>query len=150
MLSAAKNLHAELVAPVLGDAVGTSLEEIAQLERRLGVMLPAAYREYLLWMGQDFNGIFRGSNWFASDLEANREVLKGLLEELGSRYEVISSHVVFFTHQRYMAAWFDAAENESDPKCLFINDGMQEPELSGTFTEVLLADLKGLSSCLPR
>ena len=150
MLSAAKNLHAELVAPVLGEAVGASIEEIAQLERRLEVTLPAAYREYLLWMGRDFNGIFRGSNWFASDLEPNREVLKALLEESGSRYEALSSHVVFFTHQGYMAAWFDAAENESDPKCLFINDAMQEPEVSGTFSEVLLADLRGLSSCLPR
>jgi len=150
MLGAAKSLHAQLLAPVLGEAVGASIDEVAKLEGRLGFALPRAYREYLLWMGRDFNGIFRGSNWFVSDVESNSEVLKGLLEESGSRYEVLSSHVVFFTHQGYMATWFDAAENEPDPKCLFINDGMQQPEASGTFTEVLLADLKGLSSCLPR
>jgi hypothetical protein len=150
MLSAAKTLHAELVAPALGPAVGASTEEVDKLERHLGFALPAAYREYLLWMGRDFNGIFRGSNWFVSDLESNRDVLKGLLDEVGSRYEVLSSHVVFFTHQGYMAAWFDAAANVPDPKCWFINDGMQEPEESGSFTEVLLADLRGLSSCLPR
>lgn len=150
MLSAAKNLHAELVAPVLGQPVGASNEEVEKLMRHLGFALPSAYREYLLWMGRDFNGIFRGSNWFVSDLESNREVLMDLLEELGSRYEVLSSHVVFFTHQGYMAAWFDAAEDEHDPQCWFINDGMQQPEEAGKFTEVLLADLKGLPSCLPR
>jgi hypothetical protein len=148
MFSAAKALHAESVAPILGQPIGATEEEIAALEGRIGLKLPDVYRQYLLWMGRDFNGIFRGSNWFISDLESNREVLVGLLEEVGSQYEVTASHTVFFTHQGYMAAWFDAAGSEADPECWFINDGMREPSVSGKFTEVLLADLKGLSSCL--
>jgi len=148
MLTAAKALHARSVAPKLGGPVGASEAEIAKLEGRLGFSLPTTYREYLGWMGRDFEGIFRGSNWFISDLESNKEVLKGLLEEVGSRYEVTPSNLVFFTHQGYMAAWFDSAKNEADPECWYINDGMQAPAISGKFTEVLLADLTGLSSCL--
>ena len=150
MLNDAKALHADLVAPVFGSPVGASKEEVAALESQIGLKLPEAYRQYLVWMGRDFNGIFRGSNWFISDIESNREVLRGLLEEIGSSYELAPSHIVFFTHQGDMAAWFDAMGNEANPKCWFINDGMQEPCMSGNFTEVLLADLKGLASCLLR
>ncbi|MDN3576281.1 SMI1/KNR4 family protein [Chitinimonas viridis] len=150
MLSDAKALHADLVAPLLGSPVGASEEDVGALESRIGLKLPDTYRQYLVWMGRDVNGIFRGSNWFISDIESNREVLKDLLEEIGSQYELAPSHLVFFTHQGYMAAWFDASGNEVDPKCWFIHDGMQEPGMSGNFTEVLLADLKGLASCLPR
>lgn len=148
MLGDAKRLHAELIAPILGEPVGATAAEVAALENSIGFPLPNAYREYLLWMGKDFNGIFRGSNWFISDLESNKEVLKDLLEEVDSKYKVIPSHFVFFTHQGYMAAWFDASMSEANPKCWFINDGMQEPKDSGSFTEVLIADLRGLSSCL--
>jgi hypothetical protein len=148
MLEAAKAIHAEKIAPILGQAVGAPEDDVVALESRIGQKLPSAYREYLIWMGRDFNGIFRGSNWFVTDVEPNRQVLKDLLEEIGSTYELAPSHVVFFTHQGYMAAWFDAAGDLQDPECFFINDGMQEPGESGRFTEVLLADLKGLASCL--
>jgi hypothetical protein len=148
MLAMAKALHAESVAPILGQPIGASEEDIAALESRIGLRLPEAYRQYLLWMGRDFNGIFRGSNWFIFDLESNREVLSGLLEEVGSQYPMATSHIVFFTHQGYMAAWFDTAGSQADPECWFVNDGMHDPSVSGKFTEVLLADLKGLSSCL--
>jgi hypothetical protein len=148
MLSTVKALHTELVAPVLGQPVGASLQEVAALEGRIGFRFPDAYRQFLLWMGRDFNGIFRGSSWFITDLDENREVLSELLSEVGSQYDVAPSHVVFFTHQGYMAAWFDASRNESDPECWFVNDGMREPASSGKFTKVLLADLRGLASCL--
>jgi len=148
MLESCRALYASSVEPKLGQPVGASEAEVTSLERRLGQRLPAAYREYLTWMGRDVHGIFRGSNWFISDLESNKDTLRGLLEEIGSHYVVAPTHLVFFAHQGYMAAWFDFTQGEADPECWYIDDGMKEPAIKGKFTRVLFADLEGLSSCL--
>jgi len=122
--------------------------EIAALEQALSFGLPQAYKDYLLWMGKDHHGIFRGSGWFIGDLTGNRAVLSGLLEEVGSTCRLKPTEVVFFSHQGYMAAWFSAQTADPDPHCFYIDDGTQEPRATNTFSQVLLDDIRGLASAL--
>ncbi|HHH27592.1 MAG TPA: SMI1/KNR4 family protein [Polyangiaceae bacterium] len=53
-----------------GTPRGCSTEEVDALEKQVGHPLPAAYREFLLWMGKDKEGVFRGSDWFVNTLRA--------------------------------------------------------------------------------
>jgi len=148
LISLAKRFHAEHLEVKLGAPVGASAAEVVALERTIGFSLPQAYKEYLLWMGKDHHGIFRGSGWFMGNVIANRTVLSYLLEETGSAYQLKNTDVVFFTHQGYMAAWFDAASEEADPRCLYVDDGDPEPRAQGLFSEVLLNDMRGLASAI--
>ncbi len=97
------------------------------------------------WMGRDYKGIFRGSAWFIDSIYSNKETLRSLLEEAGSRYVLKESHLVSFTHQGYMAAWFDSESSEQDSDCWFMNHSMTEPNETGLFSEALLKDLSGLA-----
>lgn len=145
LIAEARRIHAELVEPVIGRPLGLGETVLAALERRLGLRLPAAYREYLAWMGLDVDGVFRGCRWFAADVFANKNVLRELLVEQGSAFELVDTHVVFFTHQGYMAAWFDAASTQVDPDCWFFSDSLTEPRPEGRFSQVLTRDLEGLA-----
>lgn len=121
---------------------GATEEEINALEQRLGMSLPAAYREFLLWMGDDLDGIFRGSDCFAHSVLGNTKALKDeLLPEngidLGSE-----NPVVFFMHQGYIAAWFDRTASEPDPVISFFSEGNDKGiQTAGCFTDWLMAEL---------
>jgi len=147
-IEAAKQFHALHVEPRIGAPVGASAADVEKLESKLGFPLPQAYRDYLLWMGRDWDGIFRGSAWFIDCIFSNHGMLRELLEEEEVEYQLKDSHVVFFSHQGYMAAWFDAESADPDPECWFMTDGLSEPRPSGRFSEALLNDMKGLAGAL--
>jgi len=64
-------LHCEKVEPSLGKAIGAFRSDLLALEARVGTNFPEAYREYLLWIGADFNGLLRGSDCFIAHVEEN-------------------------------------------------------------------------------
>ena len=65
----------------LAEPVGASNAEVDALEARLGCQLPAAYREYLLWMGNDRSGVMAGTECFLADVDDNELGLSELLAE---------------------------------------------------------------------
>jgi len=67
--------------PHLGEPVGCAESEIDALQAELGFPLPVAYRQYLLWMGADHDGIFIGCDWFLKDVKQNTAYLSDLLAE---------------------------------------------------------------------
>ena len=145
-LESAKRLVSEHPKESARQPVGATSSEIDALEHKLKLRLPQAYREFLSWMGRDHLGPLQGSGWFIDCLLSNRETLRIILDEVGSSYALKETDVVFFSHQGYMAAWFDAATHEPDPTCWFIDDGMGEPKEEGPFSRALLNDLQGLIS----
>ncbi len=128
-----------------GKPKGSSNEEVAEIERHIGHPLPGAYKEYLLWMGNDKEGVFRGSAWFASDVARNTEYVTQLLRENNIDWRPDGPILAFFSHQGYMIAWFDVPADDDDPRCYFFSEGkgMIEPREEGRFSEVLLAELEG-------
>ncbi len=56
-------------------------EEIDFLEQKLGISLPIAYKEFLLWGGHKAGGLMEGSDCFYQDLLDIQETAKLLLED---------------------------------------------------------------------
>ncbi len=147
-LDKAKAYYRTHLQAQFGEPQGCSTAEVDELEQRIGYPLPAAYREFLLWMGKHKDGVFRGSEWFASDVAENTEYVGDLLRENGVDWRPKGPILSFFCHQGYMIAWFDLPANGDDPPCYFYSEGkgMDVPEQRERFSEFLLTELEGLAA----
>jgi hypothetical protein len=115
MLGELKALHRAELQPLLGEPMGATEEELLQLEARLGIQLPADYRELLRWMGNDWQGVLVGSDCFINHVERNAAWLVELLRENNVNFELPANFVVVFSHQGYQAAWFECPATMPDP-----------------------------------
>src|SRR4051812_32871386 len=105
-LTKLQRFHQHRIQPYLGIPKGCSSHTLAQFEQSLAHELPLAYRQYLAWMGEDYTGIFQGTNCFITDVHANTAALPNLLEENQIAFALPASMLVFYMHQGYVAAWF--------------------------------------------
>lgn len=146
-----KDFHRRFVQPYKGKPKGCSSEEISLLERIVGFELPLAYKQYLAFMGRDYNGIFVGSDWFITNIENNIDLVPELLAENGISFDLPEHYLCFFSHQGYMAQWFELPKIDDNPPCWYFHEVIHKdkPVIEGRFTDVLLTDMKGLASCLP-
>jgi hypothetical protein len=142
-------LHRKKIEPARARPRGAPEAEVLALERRLDVRFPAAYREYLRWMGNDHEGALQGSDCFIRNVETNAKGLQELLRENGVAHPSCRP-IVFFLHQGYIAYWFDAADPREDPEvsCFHENGESREILTMGTFSEWLFEELLGISMCL--
>lgn len=140
----AKAFYRSHLATRNGRPRGCSVEAIDALEARVGSRLPGAYRDFLLWMGDDKDGVFRGSEWFASDVAENTAYVPELLRENGLGWRPDRPVLAFFSHQGYMLAWFELPATEDDPRCYFFSEGSEvgRIECQQTFSEFLLTELR--------
>jgi hypothetical protein len=143
----AKSLYERVLKSRYGEPAGCTPAEIAGVERHFGHAFPAAYRQYLLWMGKDEHGIFGGSGWFLADIIKNTSNLDELLQENGIAFEHPGKPLCFFSHQGYMASWFYLPAASDDPECFLFGEGRQAGQIEHikTFSEFLLTDMTGLA-----
>ena len=80
-LSDVIEFHETFVQPYKGKPNGCSDSEIIGLENYFGFQFPLAYKEYLKFMGRDFNGIFVGSDCFITNVIENTKYLSELFLE---------------------------------------------------------------------
>lgn len=142
-------LHRLKIEPVLGRPIGAFKTDIIALEARIHSDFPEAYREYLLWIGADFNGVLRGSDCFISHVEENHEGLKVLFKE-NDLNELPCCPIVFFMHQGYSACWFEASDRSDDPVvfCFSESESASGIQSVGTFSEWLYGEILGLSEAM--
>lgn len=145
----AVELHRTKIEPIRGRPRGAPEAEILALESRLGIRCPAAYRQYLLWMGNDSAGALQGSNCFIRDVEPNGAGLRELLRENGVAHPSCRP-IVFFMHQGYIAYWFDAEDSSEDPEVYCFHESAESRAIvdAGTFSEWLFEELHGIYMCL--
>jgi hypothetical protein len=93
---------------------GCTEAEVAALEQRIGSALPAAYREFLLWMGHSGEHLLRGSDVFYDRLIDLQEWGPELLEE-NSIPPMPDDAFVFYMHQGYQLAFFRLSEGDNPP-----------------------------------
>lgn len=137
-----RNFYNKYLLSEFGQPEGSQEEKISFFEGKYMLRLPKAYRQYLLWMGNDIAGVFRGSEWFLKDLVDNNQFLPEFLDENKVPYNKKKNPICFFSHQGYMAAWFYL--NESDnPDCYFYSEVNSNSiaELDGRFSDFLLKEL---------
>jgi len=147
----ARQLYGASLRPRFGEPAGCTEYELTALERAVGHALPAAYREYLLWMGNDVDGVFRGSEWFAADVMENTAYVGELLREHGMEEHLREPVLAFFCHQGYMVAWFELPAEVDDPPCYFFSEGhdMTAPVRYERFSDFLYAELQACSPARP-
>lgn len=118
--------------------------EVAALEQQLGVRLPAAYREFLLWMGHGAGAFLQGTDVFYDVLPLT-EAAQELLHEDGISAPLPSDAIVFYMAQGYQFMFMRATEGENPP-IYFYNEGMSEapfPQLYASFTAFLEKEIEG-------
>ncbi len=142
--------HKKFVQPYKGFPRGCRNAEIKNLETHFGFEFPIAYKEYLKFMGKDYNGIFVGSEYFIDDVIENTEYLPELLAANEIDFTLPDKYLAFFSHQGYMIAWFELPKLNENPPVWFYKESENNelPRIEGIFTEALLADMQGLASNL--
>jgi hypothetical protein len=150
-LDAAKALYDTRLREHFGRPRGRWRWTVSRLEREFGFPFPTAYREFLLWMGEDRKGPFRGSACFPTSLARNTEWLPGLLAENQLAFPLPERFLAFFMHQGYIAAWFALPAASDDPPVWMFNEGTtSQPEQLFTFSEWLLDYLRCAASIVER
>ena len=98
------------------DIVGCSDEEVRGLEDRFGVHVPAAYREWLLWMGHRAGGFLRGTDvFYDSDLPSLKEGALELFHENEMDGALPADALVFYLHQGYVVQFMRLSEGDDPP-----------------------------------
>ncbi len=149
-LSECRDFYERYLIGKFGNPVGASADQIFTLEDELGLTLPLAHRQYLLWMGNDTNGALKGSEWFLKDLLGNIAFLGEFLRQNGVSYLEDRRAICFFSHQGYMAAWYYYDPMEPDPYCKYYSEASSEPvsKDDGRFSEFLLKELRGIAEAV--
>jgi hypothetical protein len=120
----AKSFYDARLRSALGEPVGASKIEIARLEESLRVSLPSGYARFLEWMGNDSDGVFRGTHIFINHVVENTRYLEEQLDAGEILWSATGRSVCIYSHQGYALAWFDLpVDNEEAPECHFYFEG---------------------------
>jgi hypothetical protein len=103
----------KLVSP--NELSGCTADEVNRLEQQLKISLPAAYQEFLLWMGHGAGQFLRGSDCFYKHLPYLRDWAIELLQENNFPEPLPEDAFVFFMHQGYQFSFFSLSEGDDPP-----------------------------------
>lgn len=148
-----RKFHAEAVEPFHGVPFGSTLAEVEALEREIGYPIPDAHRQFLLWMGRDYDGIFQGCDWFIDQILRTTAYIPKLLATNGIAFDLPERYLGFFSHQGYMVAWYALPKDDENPRVWFFRESrkpMPAPVIEGRFTDFLLKDMRGLATALAK
>lgn len=90
-------------------------QEVNDLEATIGLKLPLAYKEFLLWAGHGAGRLMIGSQFYYDDLLAIQEIAAEMLEEDKSPEILPKDAFVFWMHQGYMFSFFRTSEGDDPP-----------------------------------
>jgi hypothetical protein len=123
---------------------GYSEAEIAQAEKRLGVVFPLLFRTYLMRMGKRHGDLFVGSDTPTLDrLEEIRDYAQGLMLKSNVSEPLPPSAIVFLLHQGYTFCYFLAEGGFDSPVWNYL-EGEARPEQRFASYGDLLLDEVGL------
>jgi hypothetical protein len=90
-------------------------KEVRRLEKTLGFPLPAAYREFLRWMGHGAGNFLRGTDCFYKCLPLLQGWATELLEENENPVVLPEDAFVFGMHQGYQFVFLRRSDGDNPP-----------------------------------
>jgi hypothetical protein len=84
------------------EIVGCTEEEISELEQRVGLTMPTAYRDFLRTMGHRAGSFMVGTDFFYDGLLGLRDSLVESLAQMRVDFQMPSDLFVFSSHQGYI------------------------------------------------
>ena len=122
------------------------------IERDLGIVLPEDYREFLLWFGNDHDGVLVGSDCFVNDVVKNTEALPELMADNDIADLLPPRFVCPFMHQGYIATWFAVPTDSGDPRGYAFHEGQREKGVQGgeTIMELFLRDIIAMAEYIKK
>jgi hypothetical protein len=127
-------------------------EEVWALEKELGRALPAAYREFLLWMGHNDGNLQRGTNWLYEDLAFLQEDAVELMQRDAFPVTLPTDAFVFLMHEQYQFAFFRTSEGD-DPPIYYYMESDDEIALSistAHYSDFLLSLVEAVQKLIER
>ena len=120
-------------------------EEIQALEVTLDMNLPAAYREFLSWMGKDGGPIMRGSQCLYKYIPDIQGWARELLVEDHCPKSLPTDAFVIWMHQGYQFAFIRTTEGKNPPVYIYHEMHNQQDFilLNNSFSDFVVESVKG-------
>jgi hypothetical protein len=119
-------------------------DEVRALEQQVGLVLPEAYKEFLLWMGHGAGGFLQESNCFYRHLLHNQQMAVALLEESNFPGSLPQDAFVFYNYEGYQFVFFRVSEGDNPP--LYYYHEADEPtsfkRVLDTFSEFIEREIE--------
>jgi len=103
---------------------GCTEQDIAKIEAKYGIQLPAAYRSFLAAMGRSAGTFFVGTDFLFPDVLTLREQAERLLQECKAKIALGKTDFVFAVHQGYQFLFMKSGE--SDDPAVFLYEECEE------------------------
>lgn len=113
-LDAARKAFEELQTFTKEVPVPCTEAEVRELEQKVGLTLPLAYKEFLLWMGHSAGGLLVGTDIFYEHLPLQEAAIE-LLAENNVTEKLPDTAFVFMMHQGYQFMFFDVSAGDDPP-----------------------------------
>jgi hypothetical protein len=126
--------------------------EISLLEQNTHLLLPGAYKEFLLTMGKGAGDLLVGSDVFYQQIGNLQESAKEMLSEDAFPQKLPADAFVFFMHQGYQFNFFCTSEGDDPPVYRYFEGKDRDtfPLIYPHFTEFLLEELKSYARFVQR
>ncbi len=118
--------------------------EVQSYETQLGLKLPLAYKEFLLWgghgIGVGWNHIMRGSEFYfdAFYYDDRRPYYRDLMKHDDLDYSVLDEQtIIIFSHHDYQCAYIRADEGENPPVYFYLEGESEIVKESDSYSEYL-------------
>lgn len=125
---------------------GCTEEEVRLLEHNFRCVLPASYREFLVWMGHGTGDFLVGSKCFFANLVPLQKSAARLLKDNNFTSELPKDAFVFWMHQGYQFLFFCLSEGD-DPPVHYYNENDHHTEFGWNtyphFSEFLEREIIG-------
>jgi len=125
---------------------GFSLDEIAEVEDRMGLKFPEMYREYLRVLGKNRGGLMKGTHLSPKTVEVLlrwQPWAAQLMARSGAEDSLPPNAVVFADHQGYQFWYFVADPSDEDPPVYYyLENNKHVQRVNERFSEFLLGLLE--------
>lgn len=149
-LAEAKREYEQLRPQLAQEPQGCTPLEIDHVEQKLDVRLPAAYRQFLEWMGHGSGGALGEARCLTAELELYRIMARDLLVENSLGHELSEHALVFLADERRGYAWFDLPAASEDPpvKCCLLDQVADPIQIDLIAGPPRIVAYPSLSTCL--